>query len=79
MISSRCRFVTGTSAVGTRYRLSRVTTYIWSSLSGIWPVPRALSSLTTTGGQTSVNPNSAVSVSMNHWMSPRSSAEPAPL
>src|SRR5436190_527616 len=37
-ISSRWRFVTGTSAVGTRYSSSRVTTYIWSSLSGIWPV-----------------------------------------
>ena len=33
--------MTGTSAVGTRYSSSRVTTYIWSSLSGIWPVPRA--------------------------------------
>jgi hypothetical protein len=28
-----------------------VTTYIWSSLSGIWPVPRAESLLTTTAAR----------------------------
>src|SRR3990170_2020435 len=37
-ISSRWMFVTGTSAVGTRYSSSRVTTYISSSLSGSLPV-----------------------------------------
>src|SRR6059036_3658569 len=50
-ISSRWRLVTGTSAVGTRYSSSRVTTYIWSSLSGIWPVPVADAVLTTAGVQ----------------------------
>jgi len=57
--------------VGIRYRSSRVTTYIWSSLSGIWPVPVADTALTTAGGQTSVMPFSRVWTSRNQLIRAR--------
>ena len=78
MISSRWMFVTGTSAVGTRYSSSRVTTYMWSSLSGICPVPRAEAAFTRVGGQISVMPCSRVWMPIMKSMSARWSAAPAP-
>ncbi len=56
-----------------------MTTYIWSSLSGIWPVPRADASLTTAGGQTSVMPCSRVWMSRKKSMRARWRAAPGAL
>ncbi len=55
-----------------------MTTYIWSSLSGICPVPRAEAAFTTAGGQISVKPFSVVWVRRKKSMSARCIAAPAP-
>ena len=48
--------VTGTSAVGIKYKSSSVTWYIWPSLSGSAPVPNIDSAFTTDGGRYSSYP-----------------------
>ncbi len=70
--------VTGTSAVGTRYSSSRSATYIWCSLSGSCPVPRAEAALTSNGVHSSRYPAPSASSSIRE-MSARSRRAPGPV